>query len=277
MNEIRLSVSGLNMLCRCGEQFRFRYIDGVKAPPGWSLIVGSGTDESVNQDLLNKINTGVLLPDEAIADVARDAVVRRWDEEEVKLDDDLAEMGQAAARAYAIDTAVLCASLHHREAAPKIAPTHVQRYWRLEVTGTPIVLSGVIDVQEGSRAIRDTKTSKKSPSPGEADNNLQLTTYALAVRQIDGAAPEKVCLDYCVHTKAPKLVQLESKREDADYEHLLQRIWAAQQAIEKGAFMPAPLDAWYCSARFCGYWDRCRYARRPLTIGVARGINGNCN
>lgn len=262
---IKLSVSGLNMLTKCGEQFRFRYIEGIKSPPGWSLIVGSGTDESVNQDLLNKINTGQLLPDEAIADNARDAVTRRWDEGEVKLDDDLAEMGQSAAKAYAVDTAVICATVHHKQAAPGINPTHVQRYWRLEVKGTLLELSGIIDVQEGTRSIRDTKTSKKSPSAGEADNNLQLTTYALAVRQIDGAAPEKVCLDYCVHTKTPKLVQLESKRDDADYEHLFQRIWAAQQAIEKGAFMPAPLEAWYCSARFCGYWDRCRYARRPVT------------
>lgn len=265
---MRLSVSGLNMLTRCGEQYRFRYIEGIKSPPGWSLIVGRGTDETVNQDLLNKVNTGHLLPDEAIPDLARDAVTSAWDSEEVKLDDDLAEMGQDAAKAYAVDTAVTCSRLHHHEAAPRISPTHIQRSWALDVKGVDLQLAGVIDVQEGQSSVRDTKTSKKSPSADEADKNLQLTTYAYAVRQIDGQAPAKVCLDYCVHTKTPKLVQLESTRTAADYEHLFHRIWAAHEAIQKGVFTPAPLDAWYCSERWCGYWGQCRYARRPTTVSV---------
>jgi RecB family exonuclease len=267
---MRLSVSGLDMLTRCGEQYRFRYIDGIKSPPGWSLIVGRGVDDPVSADLGNKVVTGNLLPDEKIPDLARDATVRAWDEDEVQLWDEQAEMGPAKAKAEAIDVAVTLAKLHHSQAAPAIQPTHVQRYWKLDVKGMDLELQGVIDVQEGAKAVRDTKTSKKSPQADEAEKNIQLTTYALAVRQIDGAAPEKVALDYLVHTKVPKLVQIEAARTDEDYRHLFERIYAAHQAVEKGTFMPAPLDSWWCSERWCGYWKQCRYARRPATVSVSK-------
>jgi hypothetical protein len=256
------------MMTKCGEQYRFRYIEGIKSPPGVALIIGRGVDEPVNMDLGNKIATGSLLPDEQIADIARDATAHAWDEDDVQLWDDDADMGAAKAKAEAIDTAIVLAKLHHMEAAPRINPSHVQRYWKLGVNGLDLELQGVIDVQEGSISVRDTKTSRKYPSADEADKNLQLTTYALAVRQIDGASPVKVCLDYCVRTKTPKLVQLESKRTDADYIHLFERIFAAQQSIEKGIFMPAPIDSWYCSERWCGYFNKCRYARRPVVLSV---------
>ncbi len=33
---------------------------------------------------------------------------------------------------------------------------------------------------------------------------------------------------------------------------------AVESAYERLEFLPAPLGAWWCSARWCGYWERCR-------------------
>ena len=33
------------------------------------------------------------------------------------------------------------------------------------------------------------------------------------------------------------------------------------QMIEKEVYTPAPDSAWWCNQRWCGYWDRCPFAR----------------
>lgn len=269
--KLKLHVSALNMLTRCGEQYRRRYIENERIPPGFSLVVGRATDAPVNADLENKIQKGELLPDEAIKDLARDSLVKEW-EGGIQLEKEYADLGYKKAQAVAIDTAVTCASMHHEEVAPALQPTHVQRYWRIDIEHIPVELTGIIDVQEGASAVRDTKTSKKSPSADEADNSLQLTTYSMALKVVDGAAPEKVWLDYLIYTKTPKLVQLESKRQDPDYEHVLRRIYNAYDCIEKGVFVPAGLDHWACSEKWCGYWQTCPYARHPLTVSVPAAV-----
>lgn len=263
----KLSVSSVNMIVKCGEQYRRRYVMGEKIPPGFALTVGKATHASVYQDLTHKIDKGELLPTEAVKDNARDALVKEWNEG-VILEEDYAELGFQKARAQAIDTSVNLSVLHHEEAAPVIEPTAVERFWRLEIEGLPVELSGYIDIQEGARAVRDTKTSKKSPPSDEADRSFQLSTYAMAVDALDGAIPEKVCLDYLIHTKEPKLVQLESKRTRPDFAHVLRRIENASLAIEKGVFTPAPMDSWWCSARFCGFWHSCPFVKHPVSAAV---------
>ncbi len=266
----QLHVSGLSMLSKCGEQFRRRYLEGERIPPGVSLVMGTAVHRSVAANLEAKIASGSLLPAEQVQDIARDALAAEW-EKGVALEDDYAELGEKKAAAVATDTAVALAKLHHAEAAPGIQPTHVERPWVLEIEGLPVQLAGTIDIQEGLRRIRDTKTSGKAPAADAAATSLQLTTYALAIRQHDGRCPDAVGLDYLIHTKTPKLVQIEARRTDADFAHLLERVYQASRMIEAGLFMPAPIDAWWCSPRWCGYHATCRFAARPVTVAAANG------
>lgn len=268
MPKPKLSYSALNMLARCGQQFYFRYIEHLKVPPGIASLVGRGVDGSANSNLGNKIQTGELLPLEQIRDIARDTVHAEWHREGVWLTKEEAQLGMKRCQAMAVDESVTLATLHARQAAPKIQPTHVQRKWDLEIRGVDIDLTGYIDIQEGRQSVRDTKTSAKSPTADEADKSMQLTTYAMAVAAIDGAPPERVALDYLVKTKTPKLVQIESKRTKADFDHVLQRVYQASKAMESGIFTPAPLDAWWCSDRWCGYAHKCPYFRRPVSVAV---------
>ena len=267
MSKFQLHVSGIQMLSRCGIQFERRYLNGEKLPPGVAITIGSAVDRTVTDDLSRKIESGELLPAEAIRDYARDHCSELWDRG-IELEDEYAELGADKARATAIDASVALASLHHEKAAPRIEPTHVQRRWTLDISGFALQLAGAIDIQEGLTAIRDTKTSGKSPNAGAADRSLQLTTYCLAVRQHDGRVPDKVALDYLVRTKTPKLVQLESTRTDAHFRHLFARIEQAARCIESGIFTPADPDHWACSKQFCGYWQTCPYAVHPVSVGT---------
>lgn len=269
----QLHVTALSMMQGCGEQFRRRYIEGHKIPPGVRMIVGKATDISITANLSNKIATGELLDDEVVSDIARDALNREWDAEGVALDDDEAGKGIAAVRGEAVDKSIRLAVLHHEVAAPKIKPTAVQRAFAIDVPGYGIELAGTMDIQEGLDCVRDTKTSAKSPTADAAHDSDQLTMYALAGQVLDGVAPKRVALDFLVDLKTPKAVTLESTRDASDFSVLLSRVENAAMAIQKGVFVPARQDDWRCSQKWCGYWHSCRYARRPKTVAIS-GSNG---
>lgn len=262
----RLHVSALEALYGCGEKFRRRYIEGQHTKPGTYLVVGRGTHASIQRDLQHKIDTGELLPFDAIADHARDGVVRAWEERGVHLDDQERELGPRKAKAAAIEKAIRLARLHHKELAPRIQPTHVERKWVVELPG-PYDLTGVFDIVEAGR-IRDTKTASQSPVRSAADESEQLTVYALARWVHDRILPE-VVLDHLVALKKkPKVVSQVSTRTKEDLQMQARRIDVATQAIEAGVFVPASPSDWRCSARWCGYFDRCGYARRPASVQV---------
>jgi hypothetical protein len=271
MSKPQLHVSGLNMLQGCGEQYRRRYIEGEIIAPSVALHVGSAVDRAVTDDLESKIKTGALLPDEQIKDIARDALQAKWETDGVSLDDDEIP---GEAKGEAIDVAVNLAALHHRDLAPTINATAVQRAWTVEIDGFPVDLAGTIDIQEGSERIRDTKTSKKSPSVDEADKSLQLTTYALAAHVLDRQIPKELTLDYLVKLKTPKLQVVSTTREVADFDPFLERLAIAAKSLESGVFVPARTDDWRCTARFCGYFRSCKYAMRPKTVAVSATANG---
>ncbi len=149
-----------------------------------------------------------------------------------------------------------------------MTPTHVQWPFVLDIQDLPIQIAGTVDVREGLAAIRDTKTSTKSPNKGLAETSLQLTMYSLAILAHEGAIPAEVALDYLVRTpkrKDLKLVQLLSRRVESDMPHLLERIATANRIIQSGLFTPAPLEAWWCSQTFCPYHRACKYAAHPVS------------
>ncbi len=142
-----------------------------------------------------------------------------------------------------------------------------------------IQIAGEIDIQEivdGRTALRDSKTASKSPVKTLAADSLQLSAYALAVRQLDGEdkLPMKVSLDYIVQTPAKKLnryVQLSSARDVASLAPVLARVEVMAGIIKSGNFTPAPVDSWYCSARWCDYHSVCKYAAHPVTVAEPAG------
>lgn len=263
----QLHVSALNMLGFCGEQFRRAYIEKERIPPGVAMLVGTGVDRAVTKNLQNKIDKGELLPVAEVTQEARDTVTNEW-ASGVRLDDEEAAVGIAITKGAAVDKAVRLSSLHAVEMAPRLAPTHVQRGWVVELAGFPVDLAGTIDVQEGGAAVRDTKTKGKSPSATVAEFDDQLTMYAMAVKVLDGTAPKSVALDCLIDNKTPVLKSFVSTRDDDDFKALLARTEMAVTIMDKGAFMPVKQTDPLCSPKYCGYWQTCKYVRRPKTFQI---------
>lgn len=263
------SVSQLEMLSRCGEQYRRRYIEGDIRPPGIAAAVGRGVDDSVNQNLIHKVEHGALLDAVEVKDLARDAFSRAWREGVLLTSEERSE-GLDKVKGRGVDKTVRLASFHHFDFADKIDPIstgHVQRRWRIALEGFPRDLVGVIDVQERMR-VRDTKTASKAPPKNAAHVSLQGTAYLLVAKVIDGEDGTEFSLDYLVDGKFPKSLQLKSTRSRRDFQMLLDRVEAAVVAIDAGVLIPASPGDWICSKRWCGYWDSCRYAARPKSVQI---------
>lgn len=255
----QLHVSALNM--KCMEAFRRRYIEKEVIPSGVAAVVGTGTHKSVAANMRHKIETGALLLPDQIADAARDGVNEAW-ESGVKLDQDEARIGVKIVKGNAVDKAVRLASVHHKEQAPKINPVAAERPWTLEINDYPLDLVGSIDIQEVD-AIRDTKTSGKTPAANCASKSVQLKAYSLAVKILDGKAPSKAFLDYLIDTSRPKSESFSHEPDDDDFHAVLNRIQTLADAMQKGVFVPVEPTHWCCDPKWCGYYDTCRYISKP--------------
>lgn len=317
------------MLSKCGIQFFFRYVLGIRRPPSAYLLCGKAVDRGVTVDLGSKIETGSLVAEDILLDTVRDAVEKDPDAPNIQLDED--EKGKSVKQVIGEtkDKAIRLARAHHTRIAPKILPVAVQRRFAIDMDkflrGQAKQLHDAAEAQTDRRAkkvldrqgeylnvaarrgidfvgemdvvekiplvmkkrrarasntlpgldlpsktvIRDTKTSKKSPTEMTADESHQLSAYATALRVIDKALPDFVKLDYLVDLKREtKTVTLESTRDDTDVQIYLNRVVASIATIQSGMFQPAPNAAWWCTPKYCGYWDQCPHVRHKNMVFV---------
>jgi hypothetical protein len=122
---------------------------------------------------------------------------------------------------------------------------------------------------EEKLVIRDTKTSKKTPSEDEADKSTQLSGYAVAATAIYGKTPDALALDFLVDLKrgteyAPRF----TTRTPDDDAVFFNRLANAVNTIKSGIFTPTKPDDWRCSKKWCGYFEVCPYAKRPKSVLV---------
>jgi hypothetical protein len=119
--------------------------------------------------------------------------------------------------------------------------------------------------------VRDIKTSSKSPNENTAEVSEQLTAYALASEVLDEKLPDYMMLDYSIVTparKEEKTKTLITTRTSEDMQVFKNRLTNAVHGIRTGIFIPARPDDWRCSADWCGYFNICRYAKRPKSAPV---------
>jgi len=262
-----VSPSQIGMYFRCGLQYQYRYLEGIKIPPAVAMILGRGGHRAIEADLTAKIDTGELLPTEAVLEIARDATDAEFQGQEPELNEEEKSRGRDAVRGATIDSAVLMVGAHHVELAPTLNPTHVERKMAVLTPDGFKNLLGIVDIVEPNTS-RDTKFKGKSPNAGDADTSMQLTFYSLASHVIDGV-DRALCIDAIVKTpkgKDAKVVTLETSRDAADWQRLIDSIKAMQKGMEAGIFFPAEPGSWVCSERWCGYWQMCNYGRKQRTV-----------
>jgi len=248
-----LSPSQLNMFNRCGAQYYFRYIEGLKLPPKSAMTFGSAVDAGLNHNYFQKIESKKDLKVDAILDAYSTAFDLGKAETEWEKDEDPAEIK---------DEGVVILKKYRKEIAPKIQPFAVQDQLLIEFSDFDYDLKGFIDLIDEAGVIIDNKTSGKSPSKdGEAykvapDHDLQLSTYALGYRLKYHKPEAGLRVDYLVRTKEPKIIQVPLIKSNAEIDYMLRQIGRIADAIQKEVFIPNR-SSFLCSERWCGYYKIC--------------------
>jgi hypothetical protein len=263
-----LSVSQLEMLSKCGQQYAYRYLDELKIPPGVQQIRGTAVHASTEANWREKQETYRDLPVEDLKDIA----AARFDLEisgGFAMTSDEESVGRDKVLGEAKDTAVAMAAFFGQEIAQDYQPVLVEQSFRIELPGEYDFV-GVIDLADDQRRIVDLKTSMKAKNPIDAEASLQLTSYVAGHGILTGELATSVRLDTIVKNKSGIRRQiLESQRSERDFEVLAARINAAESVIAAGAFAPAPMGAWWCGERWCGYWHQCPFVNAERRAAAA--------
>jgi RecB family exonuclease len=254
--KLTLSPSKIDTFERCQLQFKYRYLDGRIKPPAAAAAIGTATHKAIELNLRAKLETGELLPLDAVKDAARDNIENAW--AGGVIDDPDAPMGKGGA----VDEAVSLAGLHASEVAPTIQPTAVERGLGMEVNAG-LVITSHLDVVEAD-GLRDTKTIAQTPSEIKGEHMAQGQLYAVVMLANDGALPRALKIDYLVKLKREKkALTLVAPVTEETAQRALERVTLTarviHRAIETGDFLPAAANGWMCSRKWCGYFSECPF------------------
>ena len=256
------SATKFDTACKCGNIFDLHYGKGLSRPGTRHTHVGQGTHRTIAKDMTSKIETGVLLRDDEVADMARDFLNEAWEEAGVRLLPDERTIGELKLKGQSVDETIRLTTLHHKELAPSLEPVSVERKFDLKIPGTEDNIIGFIDIEEAPDdkfRIRDTKTSKAAPKKTALRDSIQMGIYSLAVYAEKGTIPESR-LDFLVKTKQPRIEIVSGQKTELELGAIIRRAIRVIDCIKAGKIPPAvPGSDWWCSPEWCGFWDICKY------------------
>lgn len=245
MNNNHLSVTQLKMYLRCPLQYKFRYIDGLKIPPASALTLGKSIHSALEVNYIRKIKTKDDLPIKQLTDLFSDF----WDSgvKETVFEED-EKPGQVK------DEGIGLISAYHKQVSPAIQPKIVEKEFELSFQNVDYTLKGRLDLVDSQDIIIDHKTTKRSMPEDSAANDIQLTCYAFAYRQVFGLQENALRFDVMVRNKIPKIQQLPTQRTQEDIDRFLKILAYVSKAIKTGIFYPN--ENHFCG--MCGYKELCR-------------------
>lgn len=239
-----VSVTQIRMYMRCPAQYYFRYVLGLKIPPPGATVLGRAVHKGLEFYFREKLDRPEGPPIGQVLEVYAAAFEAESPEADWRDDDP----------ARAKDDGVALLRLHHEEVARHLVPAAVERRVEIPLAGT--VLLGFIDLETRDGLIVDHKTVSRTPPEGKAQEDIQLSAYALAYLCAHQTLPAGVRLDFLVRAKQPKIVTRSAARTMRDVERFAKLASGVAAAIRADVFYPNP-DNFMCSPGACGYWEEC--------------------
>jgi hypothetical protein len=262
-----ISISQIDMFFRCGEQYRRRYIEGERVPPGIALHIGTGVHKAAEHNYRQKILTGEDLPAAQLQEVAVDAYAKSLDKQGVMF---TAEERPAAKKILGESADVVSGLtvVLREKVTPEIQPALIEESMTLDVPGLDVPFLGIVDCYSRDGRLSDLKTAAKKWSQDKADSESQPTLYRKLIKARTGSYPLKITFDVLTKTKTPAHQQLVTERDDDDFAILVRKAKIMLRMVSAGIFAPAEPGSWSCSAVYCGFWASCplispRLKRRP--------------
>lgn len=246
---MRIHNSGLQMYLRCGLQYEFSYVKKIERPQTFSLFRGTTLHKTRKKNLAQKVESLVDLPleelrEDALAQVTEAVQTEAFvPEPEVEKPADLIDAG-VVTDYNAFQTETIPVLVEHESA---VAPV-----------GYDYELYGTLDLLDFRMYLRDLKTVGKTPQIADLLRSTQMTTYQLFAMAADYPIA-KISHDYLIFRKKgveAMPLEVEPRTKD-DIRALLDIYQQAVMGISAGIFLPAPAGSWWCSPRYCNYWNIC--------------------
>lgn len=236
-----LSISSMGMYQRCPRQFYFRYVMGLSSPPGIAMVEGSTLHKTVES--MHKVQ----MEEKKIHPL--DVYMDHWNDQFKELSSEVEDWEEQ--QPQEIETRGMSfVKMYYQDHLPKAKPTGVEQEIRWNANGVPVL--GFIDLVDKKQGVIDHKVTGRSKSQRDVDNSMQLTLYAAATGR------KEVGFNSFVKTKVPKIDVKRGVREPWQIEDMNETFESVAEAITKGAFPLCGDDNPLCSAKYCGFWSRCR-------------------
>jgi len=246
----RVSATQVGQYQRCPRQWAYRYVLGLKVAPDGGLVVGSGVHHAAEVGMLAKVDTGNDPDPEDSAEVAAQYVSEQVQSGDVRMEDD--DQGGLTDRAVRISRAWAT------EAAPLVMPQAVEQTFDVALSGIPV--TGRMDVVTATTVV-DWKTSGKSPNPDDVLKAIQTSIYARAT----GKPLQFIYLVNQVKGVKVRPIDVSQPQSDEIGRLAESTVGDVAEGMALGVW-PRNRNGWHCSARWCGYYDRCMAGRDDAAI-----------
>lgn len=252
-----LSPSQIGQYLKCGRQYEFRYIKGLKIPPAGVMVLGSAYHDGLAARF-NYQKTYESFPDPELAittfadtfeRITRDRMLEEEDGEGYEFD----EVAWEEEAGVLKDTGVGLLRAYQATVAPHITPVLVEEPATIILRpdqGTEIPVKIVIDLTTDADKTVDHKVKKKAFSELELSQSLQATIYPMCT----GSPLE---FHVAKKTKVPEVVIQATHRVYTDQLWFIDQAAKVWKAIHAGIFVPNN-TGWWCSPEWCGYYSRCQ-------------------
>ena len=257
-----VSLTQLMTYVRCPEHYLFRYILGIKRPPGKAQKHGFALHETFayHFDQKKKDAKGLSVRDakEFFVEVFRDALeeydgemqeTKRLITREFLLKEKGIDVNQLVA------TGLRCIDVYFRDMNPKISPDLVEEPFAIP-TASKVDLVGRIDMTDKKGVIHELKTTRRMPNMQDIQLDQQLAIYQLAYQSLKGRLPKGIAKDYIVFSKRDaKIVQFRADKPFFDKNVVFRNIAVIMEAVKRNIFYCIhPAESWVCSKEWCGYF-----------------------
>lgn len=255
-----ISVSKLGLCLRCGEGARRRYIEGDKIPPNVARARGTGLHEASRVNLRQKIESHVDLPLSDLKDAARDGYIKSFEGGIYLTREQAGQKTQLINDG--LNETLRCTERYTESIAPLYQPVSVETPFAIDV-GLPVILNGIMDIQEEPR-VGDLKTASMKWPAARINEEISVPFYSYAHETIHKQRP-LFRFDIIVSRKDSTEHQVQEKIcTKKDYLAMFTKIQAVIKMFKLGMFPPAYPGAWWCQEKFCGYYSSCPYVGNPL-------------
>jgi putative RecB family exonuclease len=241
---LRLSFTRISTFEQCPWKFRAQYVDGIPSRPAPQLSFGTSI-HAVLEWLYDRKHPELPSLEETLQ-----ALYERWDTTgyaEVERDEQLTAYRHARDVITAFHGRVLREGFR--------LPAATEAWFEVPFEGDVVVVGAIdrLDVDaDGGLHVVDYKTNRRAKRRSDVAGSLQLALYALATRELYGALPRTVALDFVVPG-----VQVAVGVEELDLDRVPGRVADVAARIRAGesAATPNRLCDW-CDVRgICPAWD----------------------